>query len=183
MAEKINDELSVVEQFSRSGESTFEGIVELYTADVAALANRLLGWPGEVDDITQEVFLAAYLGLKKFRHNCTIKTWLFTITINKCRSVRYKKLISPHKNNMADSPRLSSAADEKLMESETFEQIRNAVRALPAKYREVVVLRYLQELEIDQISTTLKISKDAVNVRLSRAREELKDDLKELMEM
>jgi|WetSurMetagenome_2_1015567.scaffolds.fasta_scaffold323324_1 RNA polymerase sigma-70 factor, ECF subfamily len=182
MAEKINDELSVVEAFSRSDEFTFEGIVELYTADVAAFANRLLGWPGDVDDITQEVFLAAYLGLKKFRHNCSIKTWLFTITINKCRSFRYKKQLKLHNSQASGSPGQSSAADAKLIKSETFEQIRNAVRALPAKYREAVVLRYLQELEMDQISTILKISKDAVNVRLSRAREYLKDDLKELME-
>ena len=87
MAETINDEL-LVEQFSQGKESAFESIVELHSADVAALANRLLGWPGDVEDITQDVFLAAFLGLKKFRRDCSLKTWLFTITINKCRSYK-----------------------------------------------------------------------------------------------
>ena len=85
MAEKIDDEL-LVEQFRSGDESAFERIVERYSADVAALANRLLGWPCEVDDVTQEIFLAAFLGLKKFRCECSLKSWLFTITINKCRS-------------------------------------------------------------------------------------------------
>ena len=83
MAEKIDDEL-LVEQFRRGDESAFERIVERYWRQVAALANRLLGWPGEVEDVTQEIFLAAFLGLKKFRCECSLKSWLFTIAINSC---------------------------------------------------------------------------------------------------
>ena len=69
------------------------------------------------------------------------------------------------------------------MKSEICDSVRGAVRALPAKYREAVVLRYIQELPIDEISRILRISKDTVNVRLNRAREYLKNDLKELMEL
>jgi RNA polymerase sigma-70 factor (ECF subfamily) len=89
MAEIIDDEL-LVEQFRRGDESAFDKIVERYSAEVAALANRLLGWPGEVEDVAQEIFLAAFLGLKKFRCDCSLKSWLFTITINKCRSYRHR---------------------------------------------------------------------------------------------
>jgi len=60
MAEKIDDEL-LIEKFRRGDESAFERIVERYSVDVATLANRLLGWPGEVEDVTQEIFLAAFL--------------------------------------------------------------------------------------------------------------------------
>ena len=73
MAEKIDDEL-LVEQFRRGDDSAFERIVEQYSAEVAALANRLLCWPGEVEDVTQEIFLAAFLGLKKFRGECSLKS-------------------------------------------------------------------------------------------------------------
>ena len=69
-----------------------------------------------------------------------------------------------------------------LLEAETFERVRHAVAALPAKYREAVVLRYLQELPTEEISRILGISKNALQVRLSRARERLKQDLAELME-
>ncbi len=182
MAETIDDE-HLVEQFNRGDESAFDRIVEQHSSSIAALANRLLGWSGEVEDVTQDIFLAAFLGLKKFRCDCSIKTWLFTITVNKCRSYRYKRMLRKRRiSQVADIavPALAGTADTKPMEAETFEHIRSVVQALPAKYREPVVLRYLQELPTDQISRILGISKNALQVRLNRARSRLKEDLAEL---
>ena len=68
------------------------------------------------------------------------------------------------------------------VDDETFQKIRHAVQALPLKYREPVVLRYLQELSTDEIIRILGISKNALQVRLSRARERLRQDLAELSE-
>ena len=68
------------------------------------------------------------------------------------------------------------------MDKDTFEQVRKTVRAMPAKYREVVVLRYLQALPADQIAQILGITKNTVHVRLNRARKQLKDELANLME-
>ncbi len=185
MAETINDEF-LVAQFNRSEESAFESIVERYTDDVASLANRLLGWPGDVEDITQEVFLAAFIGLKKFRCDCSLKTWLFTITINKCRSYRHKRLLRSRKFSMANrkaSFSMNQGAYGELMDTETFERVRHAISKLPAKYREAVVLRYLQELPNNEITRILEISKNTLQVRLNRARERLKQELAELMEL
>ena len=170
-----NDEL-LVEQFSRGDESVFERIVEHYSAEVAALANRLLGWPGDVEDVTQDVFLAAFLGLKKFRCDCRLRTWLFTITINKCRSHRHRRLL-----RLRPLPQ-SPTSRESPLNAEDFDCVRRAVAGLPARYREPVVLAYLQGLETDEISRMLGISKNALHVRLSRARERLKKDLAELWE-
>ena len=66
------------------------------------------------------------------------------------------------------------------VDDETFHKIRHAVQALPLKYREPVVLRYLQELSTDEIIRILGISKNALQVRLSRARDRLRQDLAEL---
>ena len=81
----------------------------------------------------------------------------------------------------ADKALLSSAgtADKTPMDSETFDRVRRAVAALPTKFREPVVLRYLQELPTDQISRVLGISKNALQVRLNRAREHLREGLAE----
>jgi RNA polymerase sigma-70 factor (ECF subfamily) len=182
MAESIDDE-HLVEQFNRGDESAFDRIIEQYSSDIAALANRLLGWSGEVEDVTQDIFLAAFLGLKKFRCDSSIKTWLFTITVNKCRSYRYKRLLQRRRIKQAANIAVSASAvtaDNKQMETETFERIRHAVEALPAKYREPVVLRYLQELPTEQISRILGISKNALQVRLNRARARLRENLAEL---
>lgn len=183
MAEKIDDEL-LVEQFRRGDESAFGRIVKQYSADVAALANRLLGWPGDVEDVTQDIFLAAFIGLKKFRCDCSIKSWLFTITINKCRTNRYKRWFRLRRFlQEIDKVPIPSVGAEKLMNADEFEQVRCAVAALPARYREPVVLRYLQELDTEEISRILGISKNTLNVRLSRARKLLRDDLAALIEL
>ena len=181
MAERIRDEV-LMEQYSRNDETSFEELVARYTGDIALLANRLLGWPGEVEDITQDVFLSAFMGLKKFRNDCDVKTWLFTITINKCRTFRYKQLFQQRKiiKMDAESP---PAADNKMLDDETFQKVRQTIRALPAKYREAVILRYLQELEIEEISKILRISINTLHVRLNRARERLKNELKDIMEL
>ena len=179
MAERTGDEV-VVEDFRRSDEASFERFVEQYSGDVALLANRLLGWPGDVEDITQEVFLAAFIGMKKFRHDCDIKTWLFTITINKCHTFRYKQFLHRRKILKKRDNESHPAAERKLQDDETFEKVRNAVKALPARYREAVVLRYLQELEIEEIIKILGISVNTLHVRLNRARKRLKDELKEI---
>jgi RNA polymerase sigma-70 factor (ECF subfamily) len=180
MAERTGDEV-VVEDFRQSDEVSFEKLVEKYSGDVGLLANRLLGWPGDVEDITQEVFLAAFIGFKKFRHDCDVKTWLFTITINKCRTFRYKQFLHRRKIIKKHEVESHSAAERKMLDDETFEKVRNTVKALPAKYREAVVLRYLQELEIEEISKILGISINTLHVRLNRARERLKSDLENIV--
>jgi RNA polymerase sigma-70 factor (ECF subfamily) len=187
MAEMIEDEL-LVEQFSRGDESAFERIVEQYSAEVVALANRLLGWPGEVEDVTQEIFLAAFVGLKKFRCECSLKSWLFTITINKCRSYRHKwklrglQTIPIPINGIGMRLPPIVEADNSPMKAEDFQRVRLAVAGLPAKYREPVVLKYLQELDADEISRILGISKNTLHVRLSRARKRLETDLAKLID-
>ncbi len=180
----INDEL-LVKQFNRGDDSAFDRIVEANSAEIAAFANQLLGWPGDVDDIIQDIFFAAFLGLKKFRCDCSIKTWLFTITINKCRSYRYKQMLRLKlflKTAGQISLASTHAADKTMTDTETFNRIRNVVKALPPKYREPVVLKYLQEFPTDKIAQILGISKNALQVRLTRARQRLKKDLAELIE-
>jgi len=184
MAESVDYEL-LVQQFNRGDESAFETIVEQYSAEIALLANRLLGWPGDVEDVTQDTFLAAFLGLKKFRCECSLKTWLFTITINKCRTYRHKRMLRLRRFSQAArraSPASHRSADSTSMDSEAFEQVRRTVRALPPKYREAVVLKYLEALPTDQVAQILGISKNTLQVRLNRARKHLKDNLADLME-
>ena len=210
MAEMSDDHL-LVEQFRRGDEAAFNRIVERYSAEVAALANRLLGWPGDVEDVTQDVFLAAFLSLRKFRGDCKLKTWLFTITINKCRSYRHKRklrqlqAISMWRGHLAlvsrrwqdasgtqgrdglatngiEMTRPPIETREAPMDVEDYKRVRRAIAALPAKYREAVVLTYLQGLEAGEISRILGISRNALHVRLSRARDRLRNNLTDLWE-
>ena len=175
----------LVNKFNQGDDSAFDRIVEEYSADIAALANRLLGWPGNVEDVVQEVFLAAFLGLKKFRGQCSLKTWLFTITIRKCRTCQYKQMLRFKRFALVvgrTAPVQTNGADERLMDRETFDRVHKAIIALPVKYREPIILRYLQELSTDKIIQILGISKNVLHVRLNRAKKRLKQNLAELIE-
>ena len=176
---KMSEEQILVERFGRGDDSAFDRIVERYAADIAALANRLLGWPQDVDDVVQDVFLAAFKGLKSFRGDCRLRSWLFTITINKCR--HYRRRCSRPRIVPIDetAPKLCLNEDAEMIaiDTESLERVRQAIRALPTKYREVVVLRYLQGLETAEICRLLYITTNTANVRLNRARKRLKDAL------
>ena len=69
-----------------------------------------------------------------------------------------------------------------MTEAETFQRVRTAVARLPSRYREVVVLRYLEELPIDQVAAVLRITTNVVHVRLNRARQRLNGTLADLIE-
>ena len=197
MARGIDDEL-LVEQFNRGdqaegldrvkpplGRAAFDRIVDEYSADIAVLANRLLGWPGEVEDVVQDVLLAAYLGLKKFRWECSLRTWLYTITINKCRTYRYKRILRLKMISRAITESSFAqwrAQESTAMDREIFERVRRAVKALPRKCREAVVLKYLQELPTDEICRILGISDNTLQVRLHRARAVLRGNLADIMD-
>ncbi len=182
---KVTEELALVERFRRGDDSAFEEIVEQHAAEVAALANRLLGWPGDVDDIIQEVFVAAFLGRKKFRGESSLRTWLFTITVNKCRSFRFRRLRRLRSVAIEETAALESrdrGGEKVALDQETLARVRRAIQVLPRKYREIVVLRYLQGLEVSEIRELLGITDNATQVRLNRARKRLKEQLGDLLE-
>lgn len=176
------DDLRLVDQFKCGDGSAFDRIVDEYAADVRVLANRLLGWDGDVEDVVQDVFLSAFTGLKKFKGQSSLRTWLYSITINKCRSHRRKKMIRlrAFPGNEVKADLAATAPDS--MTAGDFDQVRKAVRSLPFKYREVVVLRYLQESSTEKMCEVLGLSANVIHVRLNRARAMLKQKLSNLMD-
>jgi RNA polymerase sigma factor (sigma-70 family) len=175
----------LVEQFVRGDPSAFDRIVARHHDRVAALACRLLGWADGTEDVVQEVFLSALENLPKFRRNATLSTWLIAITLNRCRSYRRRRFLrlrffASARKNLRQGP--SAPADRQTLERETFDQVRHAVQALASRDREVIVLRYLEEMPITEISQALRLSPNAVEVRLTRARRRLADLLAPFME-
>ena len=120
-----------------------------------------------------------------FRGTSGVWTWLSRITVNECRKrMRHKWLwrrflASPATRGQAvggDRVPPRPAGDEQA------DQIRRAVAALPAKLREAIVLHYLQEMPVGEVGQVLGLSETAVSVRLHRARQRLKGELRTLWE-
>jgi len=180
----------LVERFARGELTAFDHIVRRHRAQVAGLAHRLLGWPDDVDDVVQEVFLAALRGLPSFRGHSALATWLTRITINKCRSHRRRWLLSPARwlnrgsagsNGSARAVPQAPPADRPMLDLERFERVRRAIDRLPRRYREAVVLRYLEQMSIEAASEALSARPATVQVWLHRARRILRDSLADLM--
>ena len=174
----------LAEGFSHEHPAAFDRLVESRQDRVARLASRLLGWPADVDDVVQEVFLAAWKGLPRFRGQSELGTWLMRITVNKCRSHRRKEMLRLRWlwSRQQEDAAASEPADRAALDRETQAEIRRGVRRLPARYCEVVVLRYLEEMPVEKIGQVLGLTRNTVEVRLHRARERLKKELAGLMD-
>jgi RNA polymerase sigma factor (sigma-70 family) len=160
----------------------FETLIARHQKMVGGLAFRLLGAARDVDDVVQDVFLAVLLNIKNFRDDCTLSTWLTQITVNRCRTMlrrqdrrrRWLGWLRREKTEAIEDPPAEEAAERR-------QRVRRAVYRLPEKYRTPIVLRYFEHQEIEQIAQILGLSRNAVEVRLSRAREKLKAMLSESM--
>ncbi len=154
---------------------TLEQLIVLYQPRVARLAFRLLGWKADVEDVVQEVFLAAHQNIHRFRGESSTWTWLTRITINRCRSrMRRAALLGriwPVVARRAKACALSP--DAQSLQDETARIVRAAVAELGQKDREVIVLYYLEERSVAEVSRLVRASTNAVEVRLHRARRKL----------
>jgi len=160
----------------------FERLVAEHQSRVARLCYRLLGWRAdiEIEDVVQDVFAAAFEGLRQFRGESSVATWLTRIAINRCRShMRRRGALLRLLSNVRRRRQAPvwAAADTALVDSEQADRVLRAVRGLPAKYREVIVLRYLEDMSTDQISQATGLTRNAVEVRLNRARQWLRASL------
>ena len=164
-------------RFAAGKAGAFEEVVALYQPRVERLARRLLGWRGgDVEDVVQDVFLAALTGARSFRGGSSLWTWLTAITLNRCRRhVRRAALTRRFREWLGRQPRdTDTAADRGALEDESGARVRAAVASLPPRDREVIVLYYLEGRAVAEIGEALRASPGAVEVRLHRARQKLR---------
>ena len=179
-------EAGLLDCIARGEEAGIAELVRRHQDLVAQLANRLTGWSQDVEDIVQDVFVSALRGVGKFNGRSKLSTWLTTITINQCRTykrkaIRWRAMLAGaraagvFRRWPARPAELPEAADD------APRRVRKAVAALPGRHGEVIVLRYLQEMPVEQVASVLGISANAVRVRLHRARRRLKASLRGLV--
>jgi RNA polymerase sigma factor (sigma-70 family) len=177
------DESALARRFAGGDPEAFDAIVARYQFRVARLAHRLLGWGGDPDDVVQDVFLTAFRKSGGFRGRSSLWTWLATITVNRCRrqlrrKALWRRFLISSRQAVTDA---AAAADRDALESETARRVRESVAALPAADREVIVLFYLEECPVAEMSELLSATPNAVQVRLHRARAKLSAALADFM--
>ncbi len=170
---------------STNAEHSFEALVREQYAYIRRLALTILddGGPdsaAEADDATQETFITAYRSLAGFRGHSSLKTWLTAIAVNACRArLRKRKLrraLYVTLRGLHPTQRLASP-EETAAQNEVDLQLWREVDSLDEKHRLPVILRYVHELTIPEIATSLGMNEGTVHSRLHYARKILLDRL------
>jgi len=180
-------ECTLVAQAAAGDHAAFDQLVTVHQDRIARLAHRLLGWSSDVDDVVQDVFVDALRNLHGFDGRSSILTWLTRLTINRCRAHQRKQWLRlgflRRRRDELYATCSASAPDptDSSSTAETIHQVHSAIRQLPQRDREVIVLRYLEELSIAEIAKTLNLSRSTTDVRLTRARQRLEKVLKPLL--
>lgn len=184
MALEQPDKLRTTHRTANTGAVTeIEALVHGYYTQVQRLALSLLNDPDDAEDATQEVFIAAARALPDFRGDASLKTWLYTITLNHCRRVRQKRqrqqlLRAPFEklqNWLSGAP----TPEESTARRESDRHLWSAVDSLSEKHRLPFILRYVHGLTALEIAEILALNEGTVHSRLHYARRYLKQKLRE----
>jgi RNA polymerase sigma-70 factor, ECF subfamily len=158
-----------------------EALVKDHRAYIFKLCLSILNEEAEAEDITQETFVAALHGLKNFRGDSNVRTWLSAITINLCRDLmRKRKARRTLYSALQNLPLIDEnppAPEETYLQTETFHLLWAAVQRLNEKHRLPVLLRYAHNLPTAEIAQILDLTEGTVHSRLHYARKKLQGDL------
>ena len=170
----------------RNGGSVATRFDRLYREHVERIhrfAQRMCG-PGEdARDLVQDTFLNAYRGLKGFRGEAQLSTWLYTIAARACMRMRRKRKGAPDwelsleefipttEGELALQIRTDGLTPEEVLANKELSRaLQKAIRALPRKYQLVLVLRDMEGLSAKEVAAIMSLNERAVKSRLHRAR-------------
>lgn len=175
-------EVALIAQVIGGESELFHELIRPYEKLVYVTIFAILKNEAEAEDAAQEAIINAYRNLKSFRGEAKFSTWLVTIAMNEARK-RLRKAKVAAEDSLSESGEESEGdytpavlTDwreiplEALERKELREKLREAVKMLPEKYREVFVLRDIEELNQEETAAALGINVTLVKVRLHRAR-------------
>ncbi|MBM6618768.1 sigma-70 family RNA polymerase sigma factor [Bacillus suaedaesalsae] len=155
-----------------------EEVMNQYGNDVLYLAFSYVKNYEMAEDLAQDVFIRFYEKIDTFRGEASYRTWLYRITVNRCkdylRSWNYNKTFLNDK--IVDFVKGNASSPEQIVVSnDENEELTMHVLSLPVKYREVIYLYYFQEMSLQELSDCLIINISTVKTRLTRAKELLRE--------
>lgn len=179
-----------IKRVLKGDQSAFSDIVSHYQHSLYQVCYRMLGNKQEAEDIAQEAFVRAYMNLHTFDQKRKFSTWLYRIATNLCIDRLRKKKpdyyldaevagtegLNMYSQISTDAP----LPEEELEKMELQERVQYEISRMPEKYRVVVVLKYIEELSLQEISEVLEMPLGTVKTRLHRGREALRKQLNSL---
>jgi RNA polymerase sigma factor (sigma-70 family) len=159
MTDKLDHEL--VKEFRQGDNKSFNELVNRYKERIYWTARRVVGTHEDADDVVQDVFVKMYDGLKDFRGESNLFTWLYRITINVSLNILRKKKIRqyiPYDEYLEAIIPSTDSADERVLKQEYKTALERAIEKLPQKQRAVFAMRYYDEIPFEEMSKILRKS-------------------------
>jgi RNA polymerase sigma-70 factor (ECF subfamily) len=185
------DESTLIDRCLAGDDTAFDQIVLRYQDMVFSLASRLLGNYDEAVDLSQDVFLQVYRKLSGFRRDASLRTWIYRIVINRAKNRQrwWKRRISEMTALPIEEADVRTgsggaclasdeiAPDEALARKEQGQILHRAIEKLPFDQKTILLLKEIEGLSYEEISTTLDLPLGTVKSRLARARQSLRENL------
>jgi RNA polymerase sigma-70 factor (ECF subfamily) len=178
LADSERNEAAMISAILAGDTESFHELIRPYERSVYLMALSMLHNEAEAEDVAQEAFIKAYRHLSRFRSEARFSTWLIAIALNEARARLRRK--QPGLTDSIDDPEGSvvpaQLTDWREIPSQSLERkevrslIQHALATLPLPYREVFVLREIEERNVKETAETLGITIASVKMRLHRAR-------------
>jgi RNA polymerase sigma-70 factor (ECF subfamily) len=177
------DERTLIDACRTERPGAFDLLVERHRRSVYQLCYRFVGNHEDASDLSQDVFLRAYRGLRGFRGQSSVATWLYRIGVNVCLNrvsarATLGKLTEPIADRQFEDSGAESASD-RVLRDERAARVRAAIARLPRTQRATLILRTYQEMTHQEIATVLGSTVGAVKANFFHALANLKKQLGE----
>jgi len=188
------DDVQLLQRLRAGDEDAYEVMVRTYGGRMLAVARGFLRNEEDARDCVQSAYVSAFTGLKSFKGNCQLSTWLHRIVVNaalmrlRTRRRKPEESIEPmlptylddghHTEDFSD---WTAQADEILEQKQLRAAIRAGIQQLPESYRTVLMLRDVEEMTTEEVAGQVGVTPNAVKIRLHRARQALCTVLRDQM--
>lgn len=173
--ETVDPEAAFVQRLVAGDEAAFHHLYRQHAGDVFRLASRFVHSDAEAEEVVQEVFIAAFRYVDRFRGQSRLKTWLYRITVNRAlkrqRWWRRRREVGPER--LPQRAVALPPPDVRVADRQALDIVASLLEGLESRKRTVLILHELEGLDTQQIAEILGCPRSTVLTRLSRARHEV----------
>lgn len=173
-------EAVLIEQACSGDIKAFNEIVSSYGGRIYSYCLRMTNNKEDAEDLTQEVFIKVYKSISRFNNKCKFSTWVYRIAYNTCidryrkkkfKTVGLSEVAQPSDDADKFNPELNA------LQSEKARLIKECLANMKVQYRNIIILRDIQDHSYEEIASILKLPLGTVKSQISRARRALKKNL------
>jgi len=186
-SEKRDSDADLIRRCLANDQSAYKALLDKYRRQVLSLVWRMVNNREEAQDLAQEAFIRAFRSLGTFDVTRSFPAWLFRITTNLCVDYYRRKKLSTvslvqgadqeHDERLLDLESPGLGPDEELAGKEGLARLEMMVKALPAPYRIVILLRHQSDMSYDEIAEALNLPLGTVKARIHRAHRMLREKM------